>query len=168
MLQFYPTQRKLHYGDIVNADLGCIYEGYCSDILRTTVIGEPTNEQVEVYQALCDAHLKVIDHMRVGVSMGELFEKWQESIGKWAEYSIPWAHGVGMKLAEPPHLLERGEAAKFRLQAGMVLAFEPHVGISGLAERIGGQLIVEDDIAITAEGPKRLSVFPYDEKLLGK
>ena len=44
-----PTDRKIQEQDIVVIDIGCKIKGYCSDMTRTFFIGEPTEEQKNVY-----------------------------------------------------------------------------------------------------------------------
>jgi len=41
-------------------DFGCIYDGYCSDMTRTIVVGKATEEQKKVYQTVLDAQLAAI------------------------------------------------------------------------------------------------------------
>ena len=38
----YASDRALAAGDLVRLDLGCVYEGYRSDISLTAVLGAPT------------------------------------------------------------------------------------------------------------------------------
>src|SRR5206468_2075232 len=47
----YPSERALRPGDLVRFDLGCVYQGYRSDISRTAVLGRPTEKQARYYGA---------------------------------------------------------------------------------------------------------------------
>ena len=49
-----PTDRKLRKGDIIQFDIGCKYEGYCSDFSRVVFTEEPTEEQKNIYNFLID------------------------------------------------------------------------------------------------------------------
>ena len=44
-----PTNRAFTEQDIITIDMGCKYNGYCSDMTRTFFIGEPTEKQRKVY-----------------------------------------------------------------------------------------------------------------------
>ena len=44
-----PGNRKIENSDIITIDMGCIVNGYCSDMTRTIFVGEPTNEMKKVY-----------------------------------------------------------------------------------------------------------------------
>ena len=41
-----PSGRKLESGDLVLFDFGAAFEGYCADLTRMAVVGEPTNCQI--------------------------------------------------------------------------------------------------------------------------
>ena len=44
-----PTERKIEEQDIILFDMGCVLEGYCSDMSRTIFVGQPTQKQKEIY-----------------------------------------------------------------------------------------------------------------------
>lgn len=44
-----PTAKKLEKGDFITMDFGCRYDGYCSDMTRTVVLGEASSKQKEIY-----------------------------------------------------------------------------------------------------------------------
>ena len=52
-----PTPRTIVEGDLVIIDVGALVDGYHSDMTRTFVIGEPTDEQLDKYRAVLDAQL---------------------------------------------------------------------------------------------------------------
>ena len=66
------SEKNIEKGDLVTMDFGCIYNGYCSDMTRTVVIGKPTPKQREVYQIVRDAQLKGLDAIRAGLGANEV------------------------------------------------------------------------------------------------
>ena len=55
-----PGPQTLNHGDFVVMDFGCIYEGYCSDMTRTIVIGEASDKHNEIYQTVLKAQLAAL------------------------------------------------------------------------------------------------------------
>ena len=39
------TLKKVEVGDFITMDYGCVYEGYCSDMTRTIVLGKASDKQ---------------------------------------------------------------------------------------------------------------------------
>ncbi|TXK90305.1 aminopeptidase P family protein, partial [Parageobacillus sp. SY1] len=56
-----PGLTAIQRGDFVLFDLGVIVDGYCSDITRTVVFGEATEEQQMIYDTVLRAQLAAID-----------------------------------------------------------------------------------------------------------
>ena len=50
-----PGTKKLETGDFVTMDFGCLYEGYCSDMTRTVVLGRASEKQREIYDTVLRA-----------------------------------------------------------------------------------------------------------------
>ena len=67
-----PTDRKIEYGDVITIDMGCKYNGYCSDMTRTIVMGKATDKQKEIYNIVLEAQLKVIEEAKANMSGIEL------------------------------------------------------------------------------------------------
>ena len=49
-----PTERKIQKNDIIQFDIGCVLDGYCSDMSRIVFIGTPTEKQVEIINNFLD------------------------------------------------------------------------------------------------------------------
>ena len=61
-----PAERTLAPGDFVTLDFGARLNGYCSDITRTVVLGEPTDEQRKVYGIVQEAMRRAIEAADAG------------------------------------------------------------------------------------------------------
>ena len=46
------TDKKIENGDFLTLDFGCVFEGYCSDMTRTVVVGKANDKQKEIYNTV--------------------------------------------------------------------------------------------------------------------
>lgn len=51
---FIEYDTCINSGDWILIDMGCVYEGYCSDMTRMLFFGDITKEQERLYQLLID------------------------------------------------------------------------------------------------------------------
>ena len=61
-----PTNKKLGKNEIVKLDIGCVYQGYCSDITRTFLMGN--KEAKKIYDIVLKANLIAIKSIKVNTS----------------------------------------------------------------------------------------------------
>ena len=54
-------------------DFSLSYQGYHCDMTRTYCVGEPTQEQRDLWERLLELHLQVVDRVRPGVTGEELY-----------------------------------------------------------------------------------------------
>ena len=50
------SNKVIEEGDFVTFDFGCIYDGYCSDMTRTVVMGKAAPWQKEIYEIVLAAN----------------------------------------------------------------------------------------------------------------
>ncbi len=142
-----PTSKKIEVGDFLTMDFGCVYEGYCSDMTRTIVIGKASEKQKEVYETVLKAQLAALDFIRAGVK-GKEVDKVARDIIYSAGYEGCFGHGlghsVGLHIHENPRLsmLEEGI-----IEAGMTETVEPGIYIKGF-----GGVRIEDLVVVTQDG----------------
>lgn len=171
--KIWPSHTRVRHGDLMNMDLGCIVDGYCSDIHRTTVIGKATSIQKSVYQKLLSAHQKTIKSVKPGWTTNQMirfFMAEMENDGL-ANYCLPFGHGLGMRLLEYPFV--GLHASDLLIKQGHVICWEPRVGLQrnpvegwGIAKELGGEIVLEDDFLVTEDGTELLSFYPYEDKFL--
>ncbi len=157
-----PTERRLQAGDFVTVDFGARYEGYCSDITRTVVIGKATDEHRRVYNAVLEALQRSIEAIRPGRRGKQIDAIARKVLAKYqlADY---FGHGLGHSIGITVH-----DGAGFsprekgRLQAGMVVTVEPGVYIPGF-----GGVRIEQDVLVTDTGYEVLSRSPVELLELG-
>src|ERR687894_1526553 len=72
-LPWGPSSRRLEAGDLVVVDFTLSYEGYHCDMTRTYCVGDPGQEQMNLWERLLELHLQVVDRVRPGVTGEELY-----------------------------------------------------------------------------------------------
>ncbi len=153
-----PSHKKIEKGDFLTMDFGCIYDGYCSDMTRTIVIGKASQKQKEVYDIVLRAQLAALDFIKAGLK-GKEVDKIARDIIYKAGYEGCFGHGlghsVGLFIHENPRLSMLEEDV---LEVGMTETVEPGVYIKGF-----GGVRIEDLVVVTKEGHEN---FTFSEKKL--
>ena len=151
------SEKPLEKGDMVTIDFGCVYQGYCSDMTRSFVLGEATEKQKNIYYTVLEAQetaLKAVKPGKTGKELDEIARKiiTDKGFGKYFGHGL--GHGVGLEVHELPHVNHLGEKA---MQPGMVITIEPGVYIPEF-----GGVRIEDLLAVTQDGYKLLSNTPKE------
>jgi Xaa-Pro aminopeptidase len=149
-----PRPVQLEKG-FLTMDFGCIYEGYCSDMTRTVVIGKADADMKKVYDTVLQAQLAAIEAVREGMT-GEGLDRIARDIIYGAGYEGCFGHGlghgVGLLIHEPLRISALG---KKPLEKGHVFTVEPGIYLKG---KYGVR--IEDMIQMTAEGPLDITKSP--------
>ena len=151
-----PNSRALETGDFVTIDWGASVGGYCSDITRTVVLGEPTPRQREVYDAVREAQARAIAAIRPGRTGKEIDSVAREYLaaqGLGEAFGHGLGHALGREVHDGPGLSPRMEG--FVLAPGMVQTVEPGVYLEGW-----GGLRLEEDVLVTPDGCEVLTRLP--------
>ncbi|RXT09116.1 aminopeptidase P family protein [Ammoniphilus sp. CFH 90114] len=151
-----PGQRKIQSGEFLLFDLGVFVDGYCSDITRTFVVGEASEEQKSMYDAVLQGNLRGIEAVQAGKSFGEVdraAREYIESAGYGQYFIHRLGHGLGLDVHEAPSIHGQNEMT---MQPGMLFTIEPGVYISGV-----GGIRIEDDVFIGEDGKANvLTTYP--------
>ena len=148
-----PTARIIRKGDLVKMDFGAIWDGYCSDITRTVVMGKAPDKVREIYGVVLEAQKCAIDGIRAGMASREadsLARGYIESKG----YGDNFGHGLGhgLEVHEAPRLSKRSDET---LKSGNVVTVEPGIYVTGWGGvRIEDMVVVRDggcDVLTTAD-----------------
>ena len=163
------TDKLMRNHDLCFIDIGAMWNGYFSDIGRTTVIGRPNRRQQEIYTAVYEGLMAGIDRMRPGFTTADAAGA---VVAKIAEhgladhlFSLFIGHGIGVGANEPPYIGESMPGAtECEFEANMVFAVEPLVWVPGVEG--GGGVRIEDMVLVTEGEPRVLSRVEYEERLL--
>jgi Xaa-Pro aminopeptidase len=114
-------------GDCIRTDYVGYLQSYPGHQSRTVIVGKPTAGHLRDYAINLDVHRKLIDRCRAGESVHGL---WEFTMGEyrkagWPDHHMLIGHGVGCWWHQQEPILRR--KSPHVLEAGMVLALEPHV-----------------------------------------
>jgi Xaa-Pro aminopeptidase len=157
-----PTDRMIVDGDLVLCDFGGTMRGYCSDITRMYVVGEPTTEVRDVYSVLVEAQEAAVQAATVGTTCEDVDAAARRVIDAagYGEFFVHrTGHGIGVEAHEDPYVVA-GNATP--LTPGHAFSIEPGIYLPG---RFGCRL--EDIVVATVDGPDRLNRAPRDLAVVG-
>jgi Xaa-Pro aminopeptidase len=129
-----------------------VQDDYCSDITRTVFVGEPPDEQREVYAIVRAAQQAAFEAVRPGISAQDVDRAARAVItdaGYGDRFVHRTGHGIGLEIHEPPYIVE-GNATP--LEPGMTFSDEPGIYREG---RFGVR--IEDQVVVTVQGAERLN-----------
>lgn len=143
-------------GDFLLIDFGVVTkERYVSDMTRTFIIGEPTEEQEAIYKAVLKANQAGIKQSQIGEQMNTLDKVARDEIkndgyGEYFTHRI--GHGLGIGLHEQPSLDAQNTD---KLEKGHVITIEPGVYKAGFGGvRIEDMLYIDDATHVFTAFPK--------------
>ncbi len=149
-----PTDKPLQEGGFLTLDFGAVVDGYHSDMTRTLVIGEPTPEMEELYNAVFYANLDALKSVRSDIGgkvVDSVARSTLQGFGGYDKYfGHGLGHGVGLEIHEAPTLSRKSSSM---LHAGMIVTIEPGAYISG---KHGVR--IEDMVLVTENGCENLTM----------
>lgn len=145
------NKRPIVQGDMIRFDFGCILNGYCSDLGRFAVVGEPTEKMKNYYAALVSGVDAAVAIARPGVKAGTLFDTALKAV---QENGIPHyrrhhtGHGIGMECYDYPTV---SHGVDTPILENMTFNLEtPYYELGW------GGMMIEDTFAMTKDGPRML------------
>lgn len=152
-----PTDRPLAAGDVVKVDLGCVVDGYHSDMTRTIALGDPGPELRAVHEIVGRAQEAGAAAVRAGVTGGDADRAARaviEEAGYGERFGHSLGHGVGLEIHEGPALRR---ASRDVLPEGAVVTVEPGIYLPGT-----GGVRIEDMVVVEAAGCRPLPRAPRE------
>ncbi len=161
----WTADKRLNRGELVHIDAWASVDGYYTDFDRTTVVGRvPTEGQREVLEGSIAIIEHIIDGIRPGVAVGELYSRgaqWLVDNGfgehraklsdagtDFGQLFPAFGHSVGLGL-EVPFIIENEATV---LKENMVFAVEALIG----HRRVGGAAF-EQQVIVGSEGAEVIS-----------
>ncbi len=153
---YSPGDKKLKKGDFVLIDYGALYNRYCSDVTRTMVFGNASDEQRDIYETVKEAQQKSMDAIKAGMNGRDVDGIARSIIDEKypGRFIHSLGHGVGMDVHDHPAL---SPSYDFILKRNMVVTVEPGIYIPET-----GGVRIEDDVVVTDSGHIRITTAPRD------
>lgn len=142
-----PDDTVVKAGDAVLFDVGCIKDGYCSDMTRTFYYGEVSDKHQEIYETVRRANERAISMVKPGIPLCELDRAAREVIEE-AGYGPYFTHRLGHFIGLAEH--EYGDVSSAndrKAEPGMIFSIEPGIYLEG-----DTGVRVEDLVLVTEDG----------------
>lgn len=126
-----PGANKIENNTLLLFDLGCMVNGYASDMTRTVAVGQPDQFKKDIYYLTLEAQQAALDFIKPGVTAHEVDRAAREVIEKagYGEYfNHRLGHGIGMDVHEFPSIMEGNDMV---IEEGMCFSVEPGIYIPG-------------------------------------
>jgi Xaa-Pro dipeptidase len=144
-------------GDMLVSGAGAPVWGYESELERTMILGQPTDEQRRFFEHMLALQETAFEAMRPGARCCDVdravrayFEK-HDLTAYWKHHS---GHAIGLRYHEGPFL---DTGSDVELKPGMVFTVEPGLYVPGL-----GGFRHSDTVVVTEDGIERLTYYPHD------
>ena len=147
-----PGERIFSVGDFVVFDFGCVVNGYCSDMTRTVLIGEPAEKHLLIYDLVFEAQiesLKAVGPGKTGAEIDAIARDIISEAGYGQYFGHGLGHSLGLEVHENPRLSKTDQTV---LQPGTIVTVEPGVYLPGF-----GGVRIEDLVLVTEDGHEVLS-----------
>lgn len=149
------SEKKIKKGDFLTFDIGCVADGYTSDMTRTVVVGKASSEQKKIYNVVLEAQTRSAAAVAPGVPCSDL-DAMARTIITDAGYGDKFTHSLGHGIGQEVHSFPRlNKTSKDKLVPGHIVTIEPGIYIEGF-----GGVRIEDDVVVTAEGGEILNRSP--------
>jgi hypothetical protein len=157
-----PDDTVLQEGDTVLFDVGCVVNGYCSDMTRTFFYKKyPTAEQVEIYNLVRKANENAERYCKPGVRLCDIDAVARKIITEGG-FGEDFTHRLGHFIGTETH--EYGDVSQAFTDLtveGNTFSIEPgiyHPSILGCR--------IEDLVLITKDGCEVLNHYPHEIEVI--
>jgi Xaa-Pro aminopeptidase len=151
-----PGDRAIKAGEPIWIDIGARVDGYCSDITRTVLLGDPDARYERVWREVFEAQKRALEFVRPGRNGREcdaVARDYLASVGLAEAFGHSLGHGVGLLIHELPTLSARSDDRP--LAPGMIVTVEPGAYVEGW-----GGVRHEELCVLTADGLEILTRAP--------
>lgn len=128
-------------------DFGAKYNGYCSDMTRTIVIGKADDEMKKLYNTVLAAQRAALNFLCAGCDAGEADKVARDIIDSVPEFKGAFGHSLGHSVGLFVHENPRVSPKSFgrKLRVGEIVTVEPGIYLFGkYGCRIEDMVAIED------------------------
>ncbi len=162
------SDRIIRPGDQAYFDIIHAFNGYRTCYYRTFVVGRATQAQRDAFKQSREWMDAAIELVKPGVTTDEIAKVWPEAHEFGFEdemdaFGLQFGHGVGIGLHERPIISRLNSLDDpVEIKEGMLFALETYAPAADghSAARI------EEEIIVTADGPKVITLFPCEELMV--
>ena len=165
-----PTTREMVRGDLIICEMHPKFGGYFTHVERTYCLGDPQDEQIEIYEGCVAAYRRGLENFGPGKTISTALEAVKDEIdSRGLGICEAGIHGHGLASLEYPRYRHHAiaadrEAIKVvgdRFDPGMVFAF--NIDLFNPKWRDGKTgCVFAETVEITAEGARRMHSFPME------
>ena len=153
-----PTDKIIEEGDLFIIDTGSVFDSYYCDFDRNYAFGSISEKAKKAYRVTYEATEAGFQAAQVGNTTSAIFNAMNNVLqqgGALGNTVGRLGHGLGMQLTEWPSNTASDNTV---LEPGVVLTLEP-----GMAFLHGKEMVHEENIVITEDGPDWLSIRAAEE-----
>ena len=153
-----PTDKIIEEGDLFIIDTGSVFDSYYCDFDRNYAFGSISEKAKKAYRVTYEATEAGFKAAQVGNTTSDIFNAMNNVLQKAGALGNTvgrLGHGLGMQLTEWPSNTASDNTV---LEPGVVLTLEP-----GMAFLPGKEMVHEENIVITEDGPEWLSIRAAEE-----
>ena len=124
--------RVLKDGDIISIDMGCILDGWHSDMARTFAVGNISAQAQKLIDVTRESFFEGVKYIKHGAKLGDVSSAIQTYVEKHGFGVVRdlVGHGIGREMHEDPSVPNYGKLGTgMRLKAGTVLCIEPMIAM---------------------------------------
>lgn len=156
-----PDHTVVKEGDCVLFDVGCIKDGYCSDMTRTFYFRSVSDTCRHIYETVKKANEAAIAEIRPGIPLCEL-DKTARALIEAEGYGPNFTHRLGHFIGLGEH--EAGDVSSAnpqKAEPGMIFSIEPGIYLEG---KTGVR--VEDLVLVTEDGCEILNQYSRELEII--
>ena len=161
LVAFGANAADPHHGDCVLFDVGCIKDGYCSDMTRTFYFKTVSDAHREVYETTKASNETAISKIRPGVPLYQLDAAARDLIsakGWGPNFNHRLGHFIGLSEHE---FGDVSSANTWEAKPGMIFSIEPGIYLTG-----DTGVRVEDLVLVTEDGVEVLNHYPKELQII--
>ena len=121
-----PTDKAIERGDVIRVEILGDMKQYRSNVTRTAVLGEPTQEQRDIWDVMIGARETCKEMLKPGTAVADLYRAYVKYLrDRNIEPTLKFlGHGIGQTIHEEPYITDTRTvvlAARHHLHDGAAL-----------------------------------------------